>query len=171
MQRLTTAAVAVFTLTAVAACSTDTLTDPARGNNAIAKSIAPPPPTVTAPFFVIGDIEAHSVGDTVNFWGPDWWKNNSVSGLSSSGIASFKGYTNVTAPTCGGTWSALTGNSLTPPDTIPADVAIVVTGSTLKDGPSVSGNVEQILIVHQDGGYGPSVGHAGNGVVTRVVCP
>ena len=31
--------------------------------------------------------------------------------------------------------------------------------------------IKQIVVVHQDGGYGPNPGHAGNGRVTSIVCP
>ena len=31
-------------------------------------------------------------------------------------------------------------------------------------------DIKQIVIVHQDGGYGPNPGHRGNGPVTSVFC-
>ena len=120
--------------------------------------------------FVIGDVEDHAVGDNVNFWGAQWWKNNFMSGQVDNGVASFKGFAVQSDNVCGGTWTSLPGNSSNPPDVIGADIAIIVTTKVLKDGPNISGDIKQIVIVHQDGGYGPNPGHAGNGPVTSVFC-
>lgn len=122
------------------------------------------------PLFVIGDIEPHAVGDVVNFWGAQWWKNNFMSGFVSKGVASFKGYANHAQDFCGGTWQSRPGNSSGPPATIPDDVAIIVTDTVVKNGRNISGNIKQILLVHHDGGYGPAPGHRGNGPVTKVLC-
>jgi len=54
---------------------------------------------------------------------------------------------------------------------IGTDIAIIVTSTVLKNGNNISGDIKQILMVHQDGGYGPNPGHAGNGSVTSVICP
>src|SRR6185503_9082517 len=77
------------------------------------------------PLFVIGDVEPHGIGNVVNFWGAQWWKNNSMSGVVSNGVASFKGYA-TEAGTCGGTWVSRPGNSSNPPDVIPDQVAVIV---------------------------------------------
>ena len=48
---------------------------------------------------------------------------------------------------------------------------IVVTDTVNKSGPDITGDIKELLIVHSDGGYGPSPGHPGSGVVTqRFVC-
>jgi hypothetical protein len=124
------------------------------------------------PVFVIGDVEPHAVGNTVNFWGAQWWKNNVMSGLTSPGAsrASFKGFATRATLLCGGAWESRPGNSSDPPATIAPDIAVVVTSTVVKDGPNLSGNIKQIVVVHQDGGYGPNPGHAGNGQVTSIVC-
>ena len=132
-------------------------------------TVTPHPIRVTA-LFVIGDVEDHAVGDNVNFWGAQWWKNNFMSGQVDNGVARFKGYAVQSDGVCGGTWTSLPGNSSNPPDEIPDDVAIIVTTKVLKNGPNISGDIKQIVIVHQDGGYGPNPGHAGNGPVTSVFC-
>ena len=125
---------------------------------------------VAVPLFVIGDVEPHAVGDVVNFWGAQWWKNNFMSGFVSKGVASFKGYANKAEVFCGGRWESRPGNSSGPPATIPDDVAIIVTDTVLKVGPNISGTIKQILLVHHDGAYGPNPGHRGSGPVTKIIC-
>jgi hypothetical protein len=133
-------------------------------------TLTPPPQPPLLPVFVIGDLEPHAVGDVVNFWGSQWWTHNAMSGLTSSGTASFKGFATSATLLCGGAWESLPGNSAPPPATISDDIAVIVTSTVVKTGPKLSGNVQQIVVVHQDGGYGPNPGHAGNGLVTSIVC-
>jgi hypothetical protein len=132
----------------------------------------PPPGPPVLPVFVIGDVEPHAVGNVVNFWGAQWWKNNVMSGLTSPGasMASFKGFATRAELQCGSFWKSLPGNSPPPPATIAKDIAVVVTSTIIKNGPNLSGDIKEIVIVHQDGGYGPNPGHAGNGRVSSVVC-
>lgn len=146
---------------------------------------------IPTPLFVIGDVEPHSplgfannsgktkkstgpndvlTGDVVNFWGSQWWKNNQMSEFTSPGYPSFKGYADFSDNFCGGTWTTRPGNSSKPPKEIGPDVAIIVTSNVWKNGPNISGNIKEILIVHQDGNYGPNPGHDGNGPVTTVLC-
>lgn len=139
-------------------------------------TITPPPPPPgppVLPVFVIGDVEPHAVGNAVNFWGAQWWKNNVMSGLTGPGAsrASFKGFATRATLLCGGAWESRPGNSSDPPATIAPDIAVVVTSTVVKDGPNLSGDIKQIVLVHQDGGYRPNPGHAGNGSVTSIVCP
>ncbi len=122
------------------------------------------------PLFVIGDVEPHAIGNVVNFWGAQWWKNNFMSGLVSKGVASFKGYASRADNFCGGVWESRPGNSSVPPATIPADIAIIVTDTVKKDGPNISGTIKQIVVVHHDGNYGPAPGHRGSGPVTSIIC-
>jgi hypothetical protein len=132
----------------------------------------PPPGPPLLPVFVIGDAEPHAVGDSVNFWGAQWWKNNIMSGIVSPGAsrASFKGFATLAELQCGGFWESLPGNSPPPPATIADDIAVVVTSTVQKIGPNLGGDIKEIVVVSQDGGYGPNPGHAGNGLVTSVVC-
>ena len=120
--------------------------------------------------FVIGDTEASDIGATVNFWGAQWWKNNQMSDSVSAGVASFKGYATTSDNSCGGTWQSRPGNSYDPPSTIGDDIAVIVTSKVVKDGSAIHGDIKRIVMVHQDGGYGPNPGHSGNGVITGVVC-
>ena len=134
---------------------------------------SPPPQPPLLPVFVIGDLEPHAVGNVVYFWGAQWWKNNIMSGLTIPGTsrASFKGFATSAELLCGGVWKSRPGNSPPPPDTIPANIAVVVTSTVIKDGPNLSGDIREIVVVSQDGGYGPNPGHAGKGQVTSIVCP
>jgi len=128
-----------------------------------------PPPEVVA-IFVIGDNQPHAVGDNANFWGAQWWQNNTMTGEVSNGVAAFKGYATLSDNACGGTWTSLPGNSSNPPASISDDIAVIVTSTVLKDGPNISGDIKQILMVHHDGNYSDNPGHAGNGLITSVVC-
>lgn len=123
------------------------------------------------PLFVIGDVEPHAVGDVVNFWGAQWHKNNFMSGFVSKGVASFKGYASNAQDFCGGKWESRPGNSSKPPATIPAEVAVIVTDTLLKNGPNISGTIKQIVLVRHDRKYGPNPGHRGSGPVTEILCP
>jgi len=127
--------------------------------------------TPATPLFVIGDVEAHGVGDVVNFWGAQWWKNNQMSGQTDPGYESFKGYASSADNHCGGVWSTEPGNSSNPPETIPANFVIIVTSKVLKNGSTLSGDIKQIVVVHQDGNYQDNPGHPGGGTVTSIFCP
>ncbi len=126
--------------------------------------------TAATPLFVIGDKEAHDIGNVVNFWGSQWWKNNEMTGTTTPGYESFKGYANSADNFCGGNWASLPGNSSDPPTTIASDLAIIVTSKVLKDGSKISGDIKEIVIVHQDGNYQDNPGHAGGGAVTHIYC-
>ena len=134
------------------------------------------PVVIPVPLFVIGDVEPHALQDVVNFWGAQWWKNNLMSETtnppnpSDPGFQSFKGYASSADNFCGGVWSTQPGNSSNPPETIPDDVAIIVTSKVNKDGNAISGNIKQIVLVHQDGNYQDNPGHAGGGPVIQVLC-
>ena len=126
--------------------------------------------TTTGPMFVIGDVEPHAVGDTVDFWGAQWWKNNLMSGFVADGVASFKGFATSSDNVCGGTWVSKPGNSSNPPATIPSTISIIVTDTLAKNGNDISGTIKQIITVATGAGCGPSPGHRGSGPVLSVVC-
>jgi hypothetical protein len=126
--------------------------------------------TPTAPF-VIGDLEA-VVGNHVMFWGAQWAKHNSLSGGPAP--SAFKGFadsTNPNPPSCGGTWQSHPGNSSGPPDSVPADIIVMVSSSITRSGSTINGDVPKMVVVHTDPGYSTNPGHAGTGTVTAVVCP
>src|SRR5438094_2664653 len=128
-------------------------------------------PTTCGSSFVIGDLDA-VVGNHVTFWGGQWWKLNHLSGGSAP--ASFKGFANCTnpnPPAWGGTWQSSPGNSSGAPESVPADITVIVSSLITKSGPIISGDVPMMVIVHTDPGYEPNPGHKGTGTVTAVVCP
>ncbi len=107
----------------------------------------------------------------MNFWGAQWWQNNQMSGQVDNGVAAFKGFASSANNFCGGVWSTQPGNSSNPPETIPSDFVIIVTSKVLKNGSTISGDIKQIIVVHQDGNYQDNPGHAGGGTVTSIFCP
>ena len=129
-----------------------------------------PTPGALIPVFVIGDAQPHGVGDAVNFWGSQWWKHNRVSGATSGGTASFKGYATQADLQCGGVWTTRSNGAASAPAVIAGTIAVIVTSKLDKQGSDFSGDIQQIVTVAQDGGYAPAAGHAGNGIVTGVTC-
>ena len=110
------------------------------------------------------------LGNSVTFWSSQWAKDNVLSGGAAP--ASFKGFAeNPTTPSCGAAWSADPGNSTPPPSgSLPARMAVIVTGSAGKSGSTISGNTVHIVIVQTNPGYAPNPGHAGTGTVVTIVC-
>jgi hypothetical protein len=119
--------------------------------------------------FVIGDNVNLTPGATVYFWGSQWSQNNPMSGGAAPN--SFKGFENGSQPTaCGGTWSSQPGNSSNPPASLPQMMAVLVSSSIQKNGSLVFGNVQKIVIVQINPGYGASPGQAGTGKVVSIYC-
>jgi hypothetical protein len=123
--------------------------------------------------FVVGDLTvgpmSGAVGESVTFWGAQWWKLNSLSG--GTGPAAFKGFEDSTAPpVCGLTWTTDPGNSTPPPASIPPYMAIIVASNVSKSGSSISGDILHVVIVKTDPGYQGNPGHAGTGTIVGVVC-
>ena len=118
---------------------------------------------------MIGNQTPHGLLTSVNFWGAQWATDNSLSGGSAP--SAFKGFENtVAAPTCGSTWTTVSGNSAGPPASIPEYMVVVVSSNITKSGPTISGNVTQVIVVKTNAGYGPNPGHAGTGTVLQVLC-
>jgi hypothetical protein len=119
--------------------------------------------------FVIGNKDV-VVGNSVMFWGAQWAKVNSLSGGPAP--RSFKGFAeSPNTPSCGAVWGADPGNSSPPPDgPLPALMGVIVTSSSAKSGPRISGNIVQIVVVRTNPGYAANPGHAGTGTVVAVLC-
>jgi hypothetical protein len=121
--------------------------------------------------FVIGDSHA-AVGDSVTFWGAQWWKANSLSGGLAP--ASFKGFADTagTPPACGEKWTSLPGNSSgPPPGPLPEYIDVIVSSQITKSGRTISGDTKEVVLVKTEPGYAPDPGHAGVGTVVEKVCP
>ena len=121
--------------------------------------------------FVIGDNNA-VLNQKVNFWGAQWFKNNSAVG--DLALSSFKGFANrsTTAPvSIGATWLSEAGNSSNPPATVPLYMAVIASNSMTKSGSTISGNVVRMVILKTDAGYGPDPSQIGTGTVIGVINP
>ena len=120
--------------------------------------------------FVVGDTSAKT-DRTVLLWGAQWWKRNVLSGGTAP--ASFKGFANSANPAtarCGETWTTRPGDSSFPPLTVSGDVPMIVSTHTAQNGPVISGDINEIVLVRVNSGYGPDPGHPGTGTIVGVVC-
>jgi PKD repeat protein len=127
--------------------------------------------------FVLGDQTVAGAGpnDTLTWWSHSWSSLNSLSG----GLAppAFKGFAaDVTLPhqsppeLCGTSFTTRTGNSSSPPDTVPSYMGVLVASSVTQSGSTVSGTWGSIVVVHTDPGYQPNPGHPGTGTVVATFC-
>ena len=119
--------------------------------------------------FVIGDGNA-ATGTSVTFWGAKWSKLNDLSGGDAP--AAFKGFENSPAVvTCGINWTTRPGNSPPPPaGPLPSVIAVIVSSSIDKSGPTISGDTVHMVVVRTNPGYAPNPGHAGTGTVLGQIC-
>jgi len=104
----------------------------------------------------------------VTFWDAQCAKDNSLSGGPAP--AAFKGFVSTSAGGCEGSWTTQPGNSSGPPDSVPSFMAVIASGSMTNSDATISGDVQKIVIVRTDSGYGPAPGHVGTGIVVTVVC-
>jgi hypothetical protein len=127
--------------------------------------------------FVVGDLTADRTvsgspvnGTSVNFWGSQYWKNNSYSGVVNA-PASMKGYiSNAPSLSCGVNWTSNPGNSSNPPSTVPVNMVTVVASTITQSGSTELGNIKHLVIVQTEAGYGPAPGHDGNGKIIATIC-
>jgi hypothetical protein len=127
--------------------------------------------------FALGDTTAHTAGPntTVNWWGATWSSLNSLSGGGAP--PAFKGFVDhVSLPTttppaaCGSDWTTNSGNSSTPPDSVPSYMGTLVTSNVTKHGSTIGGDTVHIVVVKTDAGYGPDPGHHGTGTIVATFC-
>lgn len=104
--------------------------------------------------FVIGD-EANPT--EVRFYDAQWATYNPMSG--GPGPKNFKGFADAWN---GGSFTAHPGGSVTPPQSVPSYVGVIVTGKVTDANGTISGNVERIAIVHVNL-YIATVGGSGHG--------
>ncbi len=128
-------------------------------------------PHLASGSFVIGDLNS-AIGTPVTFWGAQWSRDNALSGGGAP--ASFKGFAkNIpnNPPKCGDTWTTRPGNSSNPPDSVPDQMAVIVSSSISQSGSTISGNTPKVVVVRTNSGYQPDPGHPGTGTVVSQVCP
>jgi hypothetical protein len=120
--------------------------------------------------FVIGDLTYAANPPQVNFWGAQWWKNNSLSG--GTGPAAFKGFEDSpAAPTCGQNWTTDPGNSTPPPaGPLPPYIAVIVSSKVTQTGSTIGGDTQHIVVVQTNSGYQGNPGHAGLGPIVATLC-
>jgi DNA-binding beta-propeller fold protein YncE len=122
--------------------------------------------------FALGNQNA-TLGSTVTFWAAQWSKLNLLSGGPAP--VSFKGFAANTPnnpPRCGDSWTAGTGNSVKPPGSVPALMAVVASSSiTQSNDATISGNTAKVVVVQTNPGYAPNPGHPGTGTVLAELCP
>jgi hypothetical protein len=119
--------------------------------------------------FAVGDLSA--LGNPVTYWGSQWSGQNALSGGPAPNA--FKGFANHTAepPACGGVWTSDNGgNSTDPPASVPSYMGVIVPTTVGKAGPTVSGDVQKIVVVQTSSGYGPNPGHPGIGQIVATYC-
>jgi PKD repeat protein len=126
--------------------------------------------------FTLGDQTVAGAGsNTVTWWSHSWSSLNSLSGGQAP--ASFKGFAaNVTLPQmsppelCGTTFTSRTGNSSSPPDSVPEYMGVLVASNVTQSGSTINGTWGSIVVVHTDPGYGPNPGHPGTGTIVATFC-
>lgn len=121
--------------------------------------------------FVLGDQTAVVGPNAATFWSATWSSQNALSGGSAPD--SFKGFASLVStnpPACGDIWTSRPGNSSDPPATLPSFMGVVVSTAVGKSGPTLSGNVAEIVVVQTNPGYAPNPGHPGTGTVIAVFC-
>jgi kumamolisin len=128
--------------------------------------------------FTLGDnsVAAALPLTTVVWWADDWSTENSLSGGFAP--AAFKGFVaNVALPTstppapCAGPWTSRTGNSSSPPASVPSYMGVLVPSSVTQSGSTISGDTTKIVVVKTEPGYAPDPGHHGTGTIVATYCP
>jgi hypothetical protein len=71
---------------------------------------------------------------------------------------------------CGTTFTTGSGNSSSPPDTVPSYMGVLVAGSVTKSGSSADGSWAKIVVVQVDPGYTGNPGHPGTGTIVASFC-
>jgi hypothetical protein len=117
---------------------------------------------------IIGDLD-DATGTAVDFWGSMWSTLNSLSGGPAP--AAFKGFADTAPQSCGGAWSARTGNSSAPPPPVlPSYMGVIASSAAGQFGNTISGNDPVIVVVQTNPGYTTDPGHPGTGTVVATYC-
>jgi hypothetical protein len=135
-------------------------------------------PTSNGGTFVVGDLEATGPGAPLLWWGSQWAKVNQMSGgPAPSSMKGFAGFEDSPLPggvalkdLCGMTWTTDTGNSSPPPASVPDYMFVIVSTHITQNGSVISGDIKQLIIVHNNPGYAPNPGSPGTGNEVILVC-
>ena len=68
------------------------------------------------------------------------------------------------------TYTTDTGNSSPPPASVPSDMLVFVSSQITQNGSVITGDIKEVIVVHNDPGYAPSPGHTGTGTEEAIVC-
>jgi hypothetical protein len=138
-------------------------------------------PTGNGGTFVVGDLEAMAppmIGNDLTWWGSQWAKINQMSGgPAPNSMKGFAGFEDMPLPAgikitelCGMHWTTDTGNSTPPPATVPTDMLVIVSSSIVQNGSVISGDIREVIVVHNNPGYQPNPGSPGTGTEEAIVC-
>jgi hypothetical protein len=135
-------------------------------------------PTANGGTFVVGDLEATGPGAGLTWWGSQWAIINQMSGgPAPSSMKGFAGFEDMPLPAgvplqklCGMSWTTDTGNSTPPPQSVPDDMFVFVSSHITQNGSVISGDIKQVILVHNNPGYAPDPGHPGTGTELVRVC-
>jgi hypothetical protein len=112
--------------------------------------------------------DAVKVGQDYVFWGAQWATQVQAGDFQAN--PSFKGFAEqVDAGSA--TWTSRPGNSSDPPPAIANYISVIVATHAAKNGPVVSGNIAERVVLKVDDptAYQPNPGHPGSGVMVAVV--
>jgi hypothetical protein len=135
-------------------------------------------PTSNGGTFVVGDLEATGPSAALTWWSSQWAKINLMSGgPAPASMKGFAGFEDMALPAgipltkiCGMTWTTDTGNATPPPPSVPDDMFVFVSTHIVQNGSVVSGDIKQVIFVHNNPGYAPDPGHTGTGTEVTMVC-
>jgi hypothetical protein len=168
--------------TGTATCTIAVVNQPLGPNTVTANFAGDPfylPSTATEPVIlfaflaqgsmIVGNLDT-ATGLSVEFWGAQWAKLNSLTGGPAPN--SFKGFAETAPQACGGVWSSDPGNSSGPPPSgaIPSYMGVIASSSVVQTDSVIGGDVPIIIVVKTNPGYAPNPGHAGTGTVVAVYC-
>jgi hypothetical protein len=140
-------------------------------STSVCEPVASPP---SAGAFVIGNVSAGNptVGNSVDFWGTNWAKQNTFSGGSAP--SGFSGYAqNGGGFACGATWTTSTKSSANPPSSVPSEMLVIVSNKITQSGTTISGTITHIVVVAVNSGYNSGMCQqtgVGLGKIVETVC-
>lgn len=128
--------------------------------------------------FVLGNTSTFNAtaAATLTWWSDAWSRLNDLTGGGAP--PSFKGFADgvsalpATSPatSCGASFTTAPGNSAPPTSKVPSYMGVLVAGAVGKNGGTISGNWNRIVVVQTNPGYAPAPGHPGSGRIVATFC-